>query len=63
MKPHPPHVSSAKKFWSYCALTRGGLVLHGALLKHQEQRRRSASSNLRMIRCRIASSGSSGGKF
>lgn len=63
MEPHPPHVSSAKKFWSYCALMRDGLVLHGARLKHQEQRRRSASSSLRMIFWRIASSGSSGGKF
>lgn len=63
MEPHPPHVSSAKKFWPYCTLMRGGLVLHGALLKHQEHRRRSASSSLRMIFWRIASSGSSGGEF
>lgn len=59
----PSVVLSAKKFWSYCALMRDGLVLHGALLKHQEHRRRSASSSLRMIFWRIASSGSSGGKF
>ena len=41
----------------------GGLGLHGTLLKHQEQRRRSASSSLRMIFWRITSSGSSGGEF
>ena len=47
----------------YRFILRNGLVLHGALLKHQEHRRRSASSSLRMIFWRIASSGSSGGGF
>ena len=63
MEPHPPYVLSAKKFRPYCAPMRDRLVLHGALLKHQEHRRRSASSSLRMIFWRIASSGSSDGKF
>ena len=47
----------------YRFILRDGLVLHGALLKHQEHRRRSASSSLRMIFWRIASSGSSGREF
>ena len=47
----------------YRFILRDGLVLHGALLKHQEHRRRSASSSLRMIFWRIASSGSSDGEF
>lgn len=57
------HLAEQKSPYYTASFYAAGLSSPAALLKHQEQRRRSASSSLRKIFWRIASSGSSGGKF